>query len=732
MRRWYGANNGVDFVGTFVVGSFWLVVGLVFVAVGLAGSALAADMCPNAALRFGPSADLPDCRAYELVTPANKGRTQDLTFTQGNDSVLPSRDGESIALESVVPLEPNPGTPSNITGTRAVFSRTPAGWVMKSVVAPGESEDHIVISGHGLLSPDLSQVAFESYTELNALERSPNVAFEVGPVGGPYARAVDVPREYATIFLGANAGTASVSPFTDVLLVSSDHALASSGGERAVAEGTVEGAEDLYDWVGGRLVLVNMTSGGTLLNKCGAQLGEGFQSTGEGAAGAISEDGSKIFFTSPQPEASERFGAGCPPSSLFMRVDGRETVEVSPLASVPASERRPVEYHGATPDGSEVFFSTVTPLTAGETAKERGENKLFEYNTVTGVLTLIASGLPSGGISGVTPYVVASGDGSTVYYKTGASSFENLSRYDTTRTGVTTHVATIHAGLGPYEPSYVSPNGEFLVFAARGKDNGGVLEDGVVGESRGAGHNELYRYDALDGSVMCVSCGQGVAPAEGEMLEPSTDVFGSFLKTQDGGPGFVQMSDDGRKVFFQSTARLVRGDTNSTETDISSGTGVSGLDVYEWEADGVEVGPGVFCEVAVGCTFLLSAGEDDGPSVFLGADGSGRDVFFSSASRLAPQDTDEAGDIYDAREDGGFPVATSPVECLSCQGVGSPPPLFSVPSSVSFEGAGNPLVPVKPPGKPAKKKAQKKKKKKAKGGKGKDKKGSASKSSRKE
>ncbi len=693
---------GVDDVccGEVAVGRFRYIklalVGLVFACVMVfAETALAAtEPCPNEALRVGPSASLPDCRAYELVTPGDLGRSQDMTFT-GEDHATPSGDGEQIALETNATIEPNMRTGASVNGAHAVFSRTPGGWTMRSVVEPESSTgaDNIETL---LFSPDLSQVALSTYTFLNAIERSSDKAFEVGPVGGPYTLIANIPLKEATNsveahFIGANAGSASIPAFSDVLLESSDDALPLSAAERAVAEGTVAGAKDVYDWTGGQLRLVDVTSKGALTSPCGAELGNGIPSVGPGAVNAVSEDGSKIFFTSPER------GASCPESPrLYMRVDGRETVEVSAPqgVTVEPSERKAVEYLGAAPDGSEVFFTTETRLTK-ETPEEEAEEdgtagkmKLFMYDTVTGVLTRVATGFAEDTESNRKVFVISE-DGSTVYYEIdvggpGASNIHNVYRYETEKATGAANPSLVAQAAEPHndaEPSYTTWNGDFLVFA-------------------GSEHydTELYRYDHADGSVMCVSCGEGsVAPAEGEVFE--SDDFGIPLESYNEIPGVVQMSEDGQEVFFETTARLVSQDTNSTTDEGDSVSGHQGMDVYEWEADGTEEGEGtgMFCRVVNGCTHLLSAGEDVGPEMFLGASKNGKNVFLASAAQLLPQATPEFTNIYDARVDGGFPQPPPPPECTSCQGVGNPPPLFNVPASVAFTGAGNPAPPVTTP-----------------------------------
>ena len=301
-----------------------------------------------------------------------------------------------------------------------------------------------------------------------------------------------------TELVGANAGAADVPALSDVLFASTDHTLLPQGRELELAEEAVAEAPDLYEWSGGgecalalsHCKLINVEGEGShlkLINMCGAVLGVGADNFGAGAANAVSSDGSRIFFTAPPPRET----VCAEPSRLYMRVNGRETVEVSEPEPGLEPERRRVLYEGATPDGSKVFFDTETRLTK-ETVEEEEEEtsseiKLFEYDTEGPIgkrLKRIAGGVTNA--EGPGPYVVISNDGSIVYYDTGGSP-HNIYRYETA-TGKKSFVATAGAPELLNESSYTTPNGDYLVFAASGV--------GVFGEPRGAGRNELYRYDA--------------------------------------------------------------------------------------------------------------------------------------------------------------------------------------------------------------------------------------------
>ena len=658
------------------------VVALVLPAAAEAGS------CPNETFRTGRSASLPDCRAYELVTPPELGRTQDMIFRLGDDRFVASSDGEHFALEAETTfLEPG----VSLTGTRAVFSRTPSGWSMQSATTPAGIAAEV--SEIRLLSSDFSQIALESHKPVEAQSRVSTLVY--GPVGGPYA-ALSIPPAFpeGNEFLGANAGVPGVVPaFRDVLFVSLDHALLPAGPEREAAEATDPELPDLYEWSEGRLHLVNMDNEGTLLNPCGAALGSPNGGSGEGAAiNAVSADGSRVFFRSP---AKPKF-PGCPEPQLYMRVNGRETVDVSEPqgVSIAASERGLVRYLGASADGSTVFFATGTALTP-----EAGKGiYLYEYDTEVPEhrLTLIANEVNSGLLETETPNpgAVVSADGSTIYYTGTHEGISGIWRYDTL-TGTTSFVAVPSEPKLSGEPWYTTPDGGFFVFPS-GQGGGRAVKfkgpHGLEEELRGVGHDEFYRYDVADGSVTCVSCGDGFAPAKGQEFEP--EASDGLLATPDSSQSLFSISEDGRRVFFQTSAQLVPQDTNEATAEEEARVELgNAADVYEWEEDGTEEAPGVFCGVVNGCTHLISAGEDVGPERFLGASANGDDVFFSSAAQLVPQAAPEFTNIYDAHVDGGFPSTAPSVECTSCQGVGSPPPQFNTPASETFTGASNPAAP---------------------------------------
>jgi hypothetical protein len=79
------------------------------------------------------------------------------------------------------------------------------------------------------------------------------------------------------------------------------------------------------------------------------------------------------------------------------------------------------------------------------------------------------------------------------------------------------------------------------------------------------------------------------------------------------------------------------------------------------------------------------------PSVFLDAGANGEDVFFASPNKLLPQAQGETQAVYDARIDGGFPMA-APVctTAEACRNASPPTPaVFGPPPSATFSGPGN-------------------------------------------
>jgi hypothetical protein len=257
--------------------------------------------------------------------------------------------------------------------------------------------------------------------------------------------------------------------------------------------------------------------------------------------------------------------------------------------------------------------------------------------------------------------------------------------------------------------SFLSEDGETLLFRSQEK----------LTEYENEGIPELYRYQAADGALSCVSC------------RPSGEAVGGGPKLGSlGFPGLSpalasvsavasrNLSADGKRVFFETAEALspldVNGQAGCPPTGSSFQSFPACLDVYEWEAPGTgscaKSGPS-YSPLNEGCLYLISTGKDKFPSLLADASESGDDVFFFTRQQLVGQDKDELQDVYDARVGGGIaaqnPVAGIPCESAeACHGPAQTPPAESSPGTAGFVGPGNPVP---------KHKAQKQKKRKAKG-----------------
>ncbi len=124
--------------------------------------------CPNAAFRTGPSAYLPDCRAYELVTPPDSNGMVPLWATTGNiDISLAAPGGGSLLFASDNGALPGPGGNGKFDAYRA--QRGAGGWASQNV------------------SPSGAQARYPE-----ALAASPDHAYLLWEVAAPRGGSLDI------------------------------------------------------------------------------------------------------------------------------------------------------------------------------------------------------------------------------------------------------------------------------------------------------------------------------------------------------------------------------------------------------------------------------------------------------------------------------------------------------------------------------------------------------------
>jgi Tol biopolymer transport system component len=620
--------------------------------------------CPNAQLRTNFSSSLPDCRAYEQVSPVDKNDGDVANSFGGIVNQQASVNGDRFFYEASGAAFP--GAPNGLPRTQYLASRDASGWSTRAVGFPLTSI-HVPggPAGYPLpLSPDLSTDVIRAEPTLIAGAPGPDIwnLYVDHLLTGSYELVTDVnpPNQSGPNFLISFEG--ATADFSHVVFSAND-ALTPE------APWPTSFGSNLYEWVNGQLHFVGLipTSGTTCTGaECaaagGEELGGRNSETPELDNHAISSDGSRIVFSTGREESEKH---------IYDRLNGTTTVDVSASQRTPPEPGTPsAHYQDASADGFHVLFTSEGALT-NDAVPASGRN-LYDYNVETGQLADLTATDDArvGVLAGVSE------DASHIYFTAeGVLAANSNSHGDKAvagepnlylwNGGQTTFIATTFITQERQEqPTRVTPDGAQFAFNSRARLTGYDNTDVNTGEP----DTEVYLYDAAANRLTCVSCNPSGARPTGVSDIRWADSVRYRPRN---------LTSDGSRLFFTSRDALLPGDTN----------GLS--DVYEWEAEGSGS-----CQSSAdngGCLYLISSGRGATNSYFADASPSGNDVFFETGDRLVGEDEDDYADLYDARVDGGFPEPPPTASCEgeSCRGEGSHAPAASGAGTAAFQGPGN-------------------------------------------
>jgi hypothetical protein len=700
---------------------------------------------------------LPDGRAYEMVTPANKNAALIGDVIEGAAPAV-AKDGSRLTLSSLQCFSDSAScvVDRNLIGTPFEFSRTSAGWVPAALAPPASQ---FAANSEWWVSPDESMALFSMPSPPNGQDNlyvrgSEGVFRSIGPVTPPELGA----QGAGNVVEDASEATSNFSH----VVFEEEKPFWPSFDE---SKGTT-----LYEYVGlgnSQPRLVGLRGGAdttVLVSRCGTTLGQ--QNAARNFTQSV--DGEKVFFIAKECGAGDNGGVAVPAAELWVRVGGVESVLVSakPVegkaglgegcgVTCQSSMAGGVEFEGASADGSRVLFASTQQLTDGASQDPNGADtavgnncwlasgkngcNLYEAElvrdglgrVVVGGLWAVSAGDVGGGGPGVQGVMAFSRDGSRVFFvargvlseqandqgAVARAGGENLYVWQRDGAhGAVRFIGTLsekdEAAGGDLEEwkngpasANVSEDGRFLLFTS----GAALTRDDLRGVGGG---RQVFRYDVVSGALVRVSVGDRGFNDSGNAGVGDAQIAVAGLGRT--GAGYPQrsgpsMSGDGSRVFFMSPVGLTRGALNDVQIGVNGTNGVTpeyAENVYEYEG---------------GRVFLISDGRDAsvlpvpacGGTIsavcLVGTDASGTNVFFTSADRLVRGDTDTQLDFYDARicSPGAPCVQPPPAGSPSCSGEachGTPPAVGGEPAggSETFNGAGNvtPAAPARQAGGP--------------------------------
>jgi hypothetical protein len=652
---------------------------LAALALSAPGTASAAG-CPNEQLRIeNNSTSLPDCRAYEQVTPTYKEGVgigaAEAEFSLGTKVLAFAEDGETTAYVSQGNFSNNAqSTPENPYFAR----RTPSGWTSLTSV-PSQAE-YWGIEQSSILAqtPNFETSLYvarrptdPSDTTRFYLRNVDGTVTEVGPTA-PIATFTEPPGNVNTgLPSGAYVSLAATSEDLSHIAF-----FGTAAGDASLLEYVGTGSDDP------RVISVN--NEGKEIDPCGPHA----LVTG-GRTSLMSRDGNTIAF---EQEACEGH-----PRSLYARV-GETTVELSRSRCTRTSGdpggacNAPADptLAGASPSGSVTYFTTsqqlvnsdidqgqdlyacvlppgaiapqgsvnscptLEPVSVAGTAAGANVQEVMSVSKDGSHIAFIASGVITGTSTNDDGQHAVEGAENVYVFNRDAPVGERLAFVSDLCAGSGTS-GSVADPLCPPSPStndgapvtgkqgpfvQITANNRYMLFASYARLDSGDTDEGA----------DVYRFDTETGSLVRISVGQDGYDDNGNATNAS-----AFIETNEGShvAPRLSISESGEQVFFTTAEALVSQDTNNAR------------DVYEWDA---------------GHIYLISDGVTPSGSKLVSISPSGRDALFVTAAPLTWQDGDTAQDIYDARVDGGFPVPAGPASCSgeACQG--SPPTGGALPS----------------------------------------------------
>jgi hypothetical protein len=704
---------------------FVLLCGLLLVLGALWGlnsqvAAAGAAECSNRELRVGPSASLPDCRAYELVTPEDSnGRMLEPigTFTLGRPADLfptelasPEKDSFTYLAYAGALAVPGGGS-----GALDVYNadRGDAGWATRELASRSSSTVDWTLPG-GVSSDHGYSFTNEGGTDYL---RKPDGSYELTGIGSlasePFAQG-----RYITA--GGAHVVFSTGRTSELFQSSWCWAEKPSCKVRRLTENAPpEGKGAIYDRPADGLAHMVSLLPGDLLPPAGEEaFYRGTSKDGSAVAFAISPSSSNIqvgslYVRIHNGEAANEKTLEVAGENLAyggLSANGRYLVYVvggdsGSIHRLDTETNEDVQINSVgegklvnvSENGTHIYFISREALSGseangyGETARPPAAGTgttASGSELVTGVVTtegtfLVGMEISGQGISPGTT-ISAVGSGTITLSKpatvsggaTLSAGFPNLFVW---AEGALKYIATVApsdlvqtSGRGGGAPALTNWTTHVTNLPAGGEqgpgaDSSRTTPDGsvLVFESRA----RLASSDTSD-------CGEGKGCTEIYRYDNSTDTLMCASCSLSGapeshdarlqelhliGPQIVvrNVTDDGSHIFFETSEALVDEDTNEAN------------DIYEWEevegATGVEL-----ISTGKSPAYPLPAGWASPfapmPNLLLGIDPSGSNVFFTAKEALvagAGENGTEA--IYDARVDGGFPPPPSSQGCTEEQ-----------------------------------------------------------------